>query len=251
MVKLSGVLITRNEEQNLAPALESLGFCDELLVVDSGSTDRTVEIARGMGARVEVKTPWPGFVAQRTAATSAAGNDWILALDADERVSPALRDEIQALQQGGFAHAAYRIPRVTRYLGRWIRCTDWYPDSQLRLFDRTKGDWQGGLVHESFRTRGSVGSLSGEIEHHPYRDVFHHVEKMNVYTSLWAEHAYAEGRRVGPLSGLPSSAWALFRNLVLKRGLWLGGVGITVSGLNSYYTFLKFAKLRDRARSGP
>jgi glycosyltransferase involved in cell wall biosynthesis len=245
---LSAVLITKDEERNLPAALESLRFCDEVLVIDGGSSDRTQEIAANAGARVIVNAPWPGFVAQRNAAVDAARNDWVLAVDADERVTPALRDEIQAARAAGFAQAGYRIPRVTRYLGRWIRGTDWYPDFQLRLFDRREGRWEGRLVHESVRVRGSVGRMRRELEHHPYADIAAHMRKIDMYTTLWAQQAYEEGRRTGALEMWASCCWAFLRNYLLKRGLLLGEAGLTVSTLNAFYTYSKLAKLKERSR---
>src|SRR5207253_5539192 len=144
------------------------------------------EIAEQAGARVFVRSPWPGFVAQRTFATAQARHDWVLALDADERVTPALRGEIERMRAGGFAHAGYRIPRVAFYLGRWIRGTDWWPDPQLRLFDRRRGRWEGGLIHESVRVQGSVGRLRGEMEHYTYDDISDHLATIDRYTTLWA-----------------------------------------------------------------
>src|SRR5439155_1047044 len=126
-------------------------FCEEIVVVDCGSRDGTRRIAEAAGARVIVHEPWPGFVAQRNFAAQSARHDWLLAVDADERVSPGLRQEIQGRRAAGFTHAGYRIPRVARYLGRWIRGTDWYPDPQLRLWDRRRGRWEGALIHESVR----------------------------------------------------------------------------------------------------
>jgi glycosyltransferase involved in cell wall biosynthesis len=246
---LSAVLITHNEERNLAAALESVRFCDEIVVVDSGSTDRTREIAETAGARVVRSEPWPGFVAQRNLAADAARHDWILAVDADERVTAELRDEIQALRAAGFDRAGYRIPRVALYLGRWIRATDWYPDAQLRLFDRTRGRWQGGLVHESVRVDGGVGRLRSELQHHPYDDIGHHMRKIDSYTTLWAREAFAAGRRTGTLETLGAPGWAFLRNYVLKRGFLLGEAGLTVSLLNTHYTHAKLAKLRELMRA--
>jgi len=246
---LSAVLITLNEERRLGDALASVAFCDEILVLDAGSTDRTVELARAAGARVLVQTPWPGFVAQRNHAIDQARHDWILALDADERVTPALRTEIEALAGRGFDALGYRIPRVAFYLGRWIRRTDWYPDPQLRLFDRRRGRWQGGLVHESVQVDGRVGRLRGELEHYPYADVAEHVRTIDRYTSLWAEHAASQGRRARLVALMGAPLWAFVRNYILRGGVLLGGVGWTVSALGSYYTFLKLAKLRELARA--
>jgi glycosyltransferase involved in cell wall biosynthesis len=251
MTPLSAVLIVRDEERHLPGALESVAFCDEVLVVDGGSQDRTRAIAEGAGARVLVNVPWPGFMAQRQFATEAASHDWVLALDADERVSPALRTEIEGLRRAGLAGAGYRIPRVASYLGQWIRGTDWYPDPQLRLFDRRLGSWGGGLVHESFRARGPVGRLRGELEHHPYADVSDHLRKIDSYTSLWAEQAAREGRTAGLVQLLGAPAWAFLRNYLLRGGFRIGVAGAVVSGMNAAYTLLKLAKLREAARAGP
>ncbi len=249
MTPLSAVLIAHNEERNLPAALESVSFCDEIVVMDSGSTDRTREVAQAAGARVLRNEPWPGFVAQRNLAKDAARHDWILAVDADERVTPELRAEIEAVRASGFDRAGYRIPRLAFYLGRWIRGTDWYPDAQLRLFDRTRGRWQGGLIHESVRVEGPVGRLRSELQHYPYDDIAHHLRKIDSYTTLWAREAWQAGRRAGSAEVLGAPAWAFLRNYVLKGGFRLGEVGLTVSLLNTHYTHAKLAKLRELMRS--
>ena len=245
---VSAVLITLDEEDRLLPALRSVAFCDDVVVVDAGSSDRTREIAEAEGARVIVRTPWPGFTEQRNVATAAARHDWVLAVDADERVTTALRAEIETLRTRGLAHAAYRIPRVSFYLGQWIRATDWYPDPQVRLFDRRRARWEGGLVHESVRVDGSVGALRGELEHFSYRDVADHMATIDRYTSLWSRQAFAEGRRAGPFDAGVASTWAFVRNYLLRRGALLGEVGLTVSTLNAYYTYAKLVKLRELQR---
>jgi hypothetical protein len=249
MVPLSAVLIAQNEERNVADALASVGFCDEIVLVDSGSTDRTREIAEAKGARVLLNAPWPGFVAQRDFAVRAASHDWVLAVDADERVSAGLREEVERLRARGFDHAGYRIPRVVFYLGRWIRGTDWYPDWQLRLFDRRRGTWVGDLVHESVVVRGPVGRLRGALEHHPYPTVSDHLRKIDSYTTLWARQAHSAGRRSSMLDMSAGAPWAFFRNYVLKRGFRLGAAGFIVSALNTHYTFVKLAKLRELERT--
>jgi glycosyltransferase involved in cell wall biosynthesis len=248
VVPVSAVLIAQNEEEHVGEAVASVSFCDEIVLVDSGSTDRTREIAAEAGARVVLNAPWPGFVAQRDFAVRAARHDWVLALDADERVGPALRDEIQALRGRGLEHAGYRIPRVAFYLGRWIRGTDWYPDWQVRLFDRTRAAWQGDLVHESVGVRGPVGRLHGDMAHFPYADISDHLRKIDSYTSLWARQAHAAGRRSNVVDMMAGATWAFFRNYVLKRGALLGSAGLVVSVLNTHYTFAKLAKLRELGR---
>ncbi len=249
MVPLSAVLIAQNEARVIAEALASVAFCDEVVVVDSGSSDATRQIANAAGARVLTNAPWPGFVAQRDFAVRAATYDWVLALDADERVGPVLADEIRALRDEGFAAAGYRVARVAFYLGRWIRGTDWYPDWQVRLFDRTRAAWQGDLVHESVAVRGPIGRLRGELEHHPYADIADHLRKIDSYTTLWAQQAHAAGRRSDVIDTAAGAAWAFFRNYVLRRGWLLGGAGFTISVLNTHYTFSKLAKLCELDRS--
>jgi len=246
---VSAVIITRNEERNLPDALDSVAFSDEIVVMDAGSTDHTCDVAHAAGARVIVNTPWPGFVAQRNMAVQAARHDWILALDADERVTPRLREELEALRETGFAAAGYRMPRVTFYLGRWIRATDWYPDRKLRLFDRRRARWEGGRVHESVATPGPLADLRGELEHYPYADVSQHLRRIDRYTSLWAEQALEDGRRAGLADLLLAAPGAFLRNYLLKGGFRLGRVGLIVSALNAHYAFTKWIKLHEAARS--
>lgn len=249
MALLSAVIITRDEERHLGAALESLAFADEVLVVDSGSTDATCRIAGEKGARVRVLTPWPGFVEQRNRAVAAAAHDWILALDADERVTPILREEIRALMAAGPGAAGYRVRRVARYLGRWIRGGDWYPDWQLRLFDRRYGEWTGGRVHESVRVRGRVQRLAGELEHHPYRDIGHHLQTIDRYTGLWAQDAFERGRPARALELGLAPAWSFLRSYLLRAGFRLGWAGFVVAAMGSYYTFLKLARLSELRRT--
>jgi len=153
-VPVTATVITFNEAANIQAALESLSWADEIVVVDSESTDNTTAIARRFTERVYVR-PWPGYIAQKNFAAEQAAHDWIFSLDADERVSPALAAEIAAVVKSGAA-AGYRVPRVTFHLGRWIRSTDWYPDYQLRLYDRRRGRWSGRYVHESVQSVGPV-----------------------------------------------------------------------------------------------
>jgi glycosyltransferase involved in cell wall biosynthesis len=247
----SAVLITKDEERRLPDALASVSFCDEVLVVDAGSSDRTREVAAAAGARVIVNQPWPGFLAQRNFATAAARHDWILALDADERLSPPLREELAALRSSGPTHAGYLMPRVARYLGREIRATDWYPDWQLRLFDRRRGRWVGTHVHESFRVDGPVKRLSGEIEHRSFASVSDHLRRIDAYTTLWAEQSFAAGRRAGAAELLLAPGWAFARNLLLRGGFRLGTTGLLISSLNAYYVFAKLAKLYERQQQPP
>ena len=246
-MKLTVTVITRNEAANIEAAIASAEWADEIVVVDSESTDDTAARARRLGARVDVR-PWPGYGAQKNYAASIASHDWILSLDADERVTPELAAEIRALVASEPARRGYRVRRVTRYLGRWIRSTDWYPDYQLRLYDRRAGTWTSRRVHESVALDGEPGALRHELQHYPYRDISHHLATIDRYTTLAAEQWIEEGRRVS-LGGLAlHPPFAFFRNYVLRGGIRDGRAGLIVSALNSYYVFLKLAKTWERQR---
>jgi glycosyltransferase involved in cell wall biosynthesis len=249
--KLTVTVITRDEAANIAACLASVAWADELLVVDSGSTDETVAIARRHSARVEAR-PWPGYSAQRNDAASLASHDWILSVDADERIPPELAAEIQALLASEPARRGYRMPRVTWYLGRWIRGTDWYPDYQLRLYDRRAGRWTERRVHESLALDGDAGLLRHELQHFPYRDISHHLATIDRYTTLAAEQSAGEGPGVSLARIIVHPPFAFLRNYVLRRGFTQGAAGLLVSVLNSYYVFLKMAKAWElNSRRGP
>jgi glycosyltransferase involved in cell wall biosynthesis len=241
-VQLTVTVITRNEASNIAAALESVAWADEIVVVDSNSTDGTADIARRLATRVEIRD-WPGYGAQKNHAAALASHDWILSIDADERVTPELAAEIRALLNAGPSSPGYRIPRVAFYLGRWIRSTDWYPDLQLRLYDRRAGRWDDRRVHESVVTNAAPGVLRAEIQHFPYRDISHHLQTIDRYTTLAAEDWRAAGRRAGAAQAFFHPRFAFLRNYVLKGGFRDGSAGLMVSILNSYYVFLKLAKL--------
>ena len=249
MPKLSVTVITRNESADIEAALASVSWADERIVVDSHSTDDTVALARRHADRVEIRD-WPGYVAQKNYAASIASHDWILSLDADERVTSELAAEIRALLANTPPHSAYRVPRVTWHLGRWVRTTDWYPDFQLRLYDRRSAEFAGRLVHESVAARGSVGLLKGELQHFAYRDIADHLETIDRYTTYAARQMHEDGRRAG-FAQLALHPWfAFLRNYVARGGMRDGAAGLIISMLNSYYVFLKFAKLWELQRRG-
>jgi glycosyltransferase involved in cell wall biosynthesis len=235
-------IITLNESANIAAALESVAWADEIVVVDAQSGDDTVAIARRFTDRVIVRE-WPGYIDQKNYAASLATHDWILSLDADERATPALAGEIRALLAADAACAGYRVPRVSHYLGRWIRSTDWYPDCQLRLYDRRRARWAGRYVHESVQADGAVGRLHANLQHYPYRDVSHHLRTIDRYSSLAARQMHEDGRRTGPLRMIAHADAAFLRNYVLRGGFRDGTAGLIVSLLNTYYVMLKFVKL--------
>lgn len=249
MAPVSVTLITFNEAAHIAAAIESVSWADEIVVVDSGSTDDTVAIARRFTDRVLVRE-WPGYVAQKNFAASMARNDWVLSLDADERVSPPLRHEIARVLATDPEVTGFRMPRVTWYLGRWIRSTDWYPDYQLRLYDRRVARWQGRHVHESVRADGAVATLRQELFHYAYRDVADHLDTINRYTTLAARQMAEEGRRTRLRDLAVHPPAAFLRNYMVRGGCREGATGLIVSALNSYYVFLKFAKLWELQRRG-
>jgi glycosyltransferase involved in cell wall biosynthesis len=244
---LTATIITLNESANIAAALESVSFADEIIVVDAHSTDDTVEIARRYTTRVIVRD-WPGYIPQKNFAAAESSHDWILSVDADERVTPELAREITALLAGTPPCSGYRVPRLSQYLGRWIRSTDWYPDYQLRLYDRRQAQWEGRYVHESVKARGQIGQLTSDLLHLTYRDVSHHLQTIDRYTSLAARQMHEDGRRAGVRHFLLNPPTAFLRNYVLRGGFRDGRVGLIVSLLNSYYVLLKFVKLWELQR---
>ncbi len=242
--RVSAVLIAQNEEGRIEAALRSVAFCDEVLVVDGGSTDATRDLVTAMQVRL-IERPFDGFVAQKNFAIAQARHDVVLSLDADEEVSHLLRREIQDVCAGEtLPQSGYRIPRITHYLGREIRGTDWYPDWQLRLFDRRAGRFKGDLVHESVKVDGEVGRLKGEIIHRPYRDEADHLRRIDRYTTLWAETAHRDRRRAWPGFGEAAAFFAFVRNYLFKGGIFLGSAGLTVSRMNALYVRQKFVKLK-------
>jgi glycosyltransferase involved in cell wall biosynthesis len=242
--KLSVTIITLNEAEHIAAAIDSASFADEIIVVDSGSTDATVAIARRKGVTV-IEREWPGWITQKNFAGDTARNDWIFSLDADERITPALAQEIQQLLRSDPPRRGYRMPRVTYHLGRWVRTTDFYPDYQTRLYDRRAARWQGGYVHESVSVDGGPGQLRNEIEHYSFRDLRDQLDRINKYTTLSAKQMYEAGRRAGVIDLIVHPPAAFLRNYVLRRGVMDGAAGFTISAMNAYSVFLKFAKLRE------
>jgi glycosyltransferase involved in cell wall biosynthesis len=239
---VSVTIITLNEADHIAAAVDSASWADEILVVDSGSTDGTADLARARGATVATRA-WTGYVDQKNHAAALARHDWIFSLDADERIPPALAGEIRTLLAREPTQRAYRVPRVTFHLGRWLRTTDFYPDFQTRLYDRRAARWRGKYVHESVVSDGPVGRLKNELQHYSYVDLRDHLERINRYSTLAARQMHEAGRRAGPLHLIVHPPAAFLRNYVLRRGFMDGMAGLTVSAVNAYSVFLKFAKL--------
>jgi glycosyltransferase involved in cell wall biosynthesis len=239
MSKLSVTLITYNEEKKIANALESVKWADEIIVIDSFSTDHTVEICYRYTDKV-YQIPWQGYVVQKNLALDKASHEWVLNLDADEQVSPELAEEIkEILHTEGFD--GYYIPRRVFYLGAWIRHAGWYPDYKLRLFKKSLARWEGEGVHEKIILRGKVGYLKGDLYHFSYDNLSHHLQKINRFTTIAAEHS---GRR--PPQGYTIVLRALFeffKKFFLKRAFLEGTRGLIISGLSAFKVFIKYAKM--------
>ena len=247
MTKLTVTVISHNEGPHIVEALQSVSWADEIILVDSHSTDDTVERARPHVTRIEVRD-WGGYGTQKNHAAALASHDWILSLDADERVTPELAAEIQSLLRTHLPASGYKISRVSNYLGQWIRSTDWYPDYHVRLYDRRAAQWSEHTVHESIECPGRVEKLRGELLHYPYRNVSEHLAKIDRYTTLVAEQWSAEGRRSSPWQAVVYPRLAFLRNYILRGGFRDGEAGLLVSKLNSYYVFLKYVKLFEMQR---
>lgn len=243
-MKISATIITFNEERNIARAIESLRCCDEIVVVDSGSIDRTTEIAAKLGARVE-ESPWRGFAGQKNLAAEQCEHDWILSLDADEALSESLEGEIWQLKKNGPVCDAYTMPRMAQYLGRWILHSGWYPDRKVRLYDRRKARWVGNYVHESVQVDGRVGSLESNILHFTCNSLSEHLKTMDRYTTLAAEQIVAQRRVVGWRHLMLDPAWTFTRTYFVQRGYLDGPEGLAIAWMAALYNFLKYAKARN------
>lgn len=242
---LSAVLITRNAAAVLAPCLESLAFADEIVVVDSGSSDGTAEIARRFGARL-VQKEWLGFGRQKQYAVDQARHDWVLCLDADETVSPQLAASIQAALAAPVS-PVYRMPRRNRFLGRWLSHGEGYPDWSPRLFNRMNARWSDDLVHEKVLYAVTPGTLQGDLLHDSSDDLTAYLERQNRYTTLAARQAYELGRSAGFFHILMSPVVRFFKFYVFRLGFLDGMPGllhISIGCMNSYLKYAKLIELR-------
>lgn len=249
-MKITARINTFNEAANIAAALESVAWADEILVVDSFSTDRTVEIARQYTERV-VSYEFKGYGDKHNFADSLCRTEWVLALDADERVTPELRDSILRLRAAGADCDGYRIARRTWYLNRWIRHSGWYPDYQTRLYRRDATRWEGEPPHEAPKVRGRIGVLHGDLLHFTRRDLREHIAVMNTYTDMAAEGRFAASRRPSWTRLWLSPAWAFFRSYGLRQGFRDGLAGAIIAYLAAFYVHVKEAKLFEHYRALP
>lgn len=241
-MSLSVIIITKNESAHIAECLDSVAFADEIVVVDSGSTDDTCDIAREKGARVAVTQDWPGFGPQKNRALDLATGDWVLSIDADERVTPELAQAIQReLSQPGAD--GYLIARLSSFCGRWIHHSGWWPDRVLRLFRREAGRFTDVAVHESVKCTGRVAILDGHFLHYPYPDLETLMSKINRYSSDAALMMHAKGRTAGVASAVGHGFWTFVRIYVLRKGFLDGREGFVLAAAGAAGSFFRYSKL--------
>lgn len=248
MHSLSVILITKNEAANIRDCLQSVEWADEIIVVDSGSSDDTVAIARSMGAQV-YEHDWPGFGPQKNRALEYATSDWVFSIDADERVTPELRAELEQTMRDGKADG-YSCPRLSQFCGTFVRHSGWYPDYVLRLFKRGKGRFSDSLVHESVQLTGTAARLKNPLLHYSYlttRDVERKVEH---YSTAAAQQMHQAGKRSYLVGAALSAGWAFVRTFIIRKGMLDGLVGWQIACMNTRTTWLKYRKLAALNLSG-
>ncbi|HBG46959.1 MAG TPA: glycosyltransferase family 2 protein [Deltaproteobacteria bacterium] len=240
MPRLTVTIIALNEEANIRGCLESVKWADEIIVSDSGSDDRTVDICREYGARV-FNDEWLGFGRQKNLAGDRASGDWILNIDADERVTPGLKEEILEAMAGGAK--GYYVPRKNYFGDRWIRHCGWWPDYNLRLYRKGSGRFTDRYVHERVEVKGPTAKLKSPLEHRTYKDVSDYLGRMERYSTLAAEEMLNQGRNAGITDILLRPSFTFFKMYVLRRGFLDGTAGVILSILYASYTLAKYAKL--------
>ena len=240
-MSLSVILITRNEAANIRACLESVAWADEIIVVDSGSTDETAAIARSMGARV-YEHDWPGFGPQKNRALGYAGKEWVFSIDADERVTPELRAELEQVMRDDKAEGYY-CPRLSQFCGKFIHHSGWYPDYVLRLFKRDAGRFSDSLVHESVKLNGASAKLKSPLLHYSYLTMNDVERKVEHYSSAAAQQMFQAGRRSNLAGAALSAGWAFVRTYFIRLGVLDGVAGWQIACMNTRTTWLKYRKL--------
>jgi len=240
---VSIIIITHNEERNIADCLDSVKWAGEVVVVDSHSTDHTRELSLERGANVYVES-WKGYAAQKNSALDKAEKTWVLSLDADERVTPELVDEMREALNRNNGTDGYSIPRKNHFAGHWIRYGGWFPDRTMRFFRRSRGRFEERAVHEKLVIQGKTAGLQNPILHYTYRDVSDFLRRSDRYSTLSAQE-YAKKRTTGPLRMLGHAMYTFLDMYVIKLGFLDGYYGFLLACLYSHYTFSKYAKLKE------
>lgn len=242
MILLSAVIIAKNEEANIRRCLESVKFADEIIVVDSNSTDRTAAIATEFGAKVFTR-PWQGFGPAKQEGVNQARGLWILSIDADEIVPQELASEIKHKINSSNGCSAYYLNRKTMFLGRWILHCGWYPDHVLRLFQKSAGNFDNAIIHEKVETKGRTGHLNANLLHYSHPDLESYLSKFNRYTTLGAEEAYRQGKRAGWWNLFIRPPVSFLKHYIVNQGFRDGLEGLILSGLSAMAVLVKYAKL--------
>jgi glycosyltransferase involved in cell wall biosynthesis len=250
-MKLSVIVITKNEAANLRDCLASVAFADEIVVLDSGSQDDTLHIANASGARVLQSANWPGFGMQKNRALDAATGDWVLSLDADERVTPELRSEIEQLLATQPVHSAWSMPRRSSYCGQFMRHGGWYPDRVLRLWKRGSARFSDDLVHEKLLTTASTGELGSDLLHYSFANLESVLDKVNRYSTAGALALQQRGKSATLSQALGHGLWAFVRTYVLRRGFLDGRMGLVLAISNAEGTYYRYLKLWLTGQSKP
>ncbi len=249
MAKLSVIIITKNEAENIRACLESVKWADEIIVVDSGSSDDTVNICKELGAQVHTTSDWPGFGIQKNRALSLATGTWVLSLDADERVTAELRSEIEAVLNDPHGYDAFRMPRLSSFCGRYMRHSGWHPDYVTRLFLRGAARFSDDLVHETLIVDGSVGKLRQSMLHETFHDLEELLAKMNQYSTAGARMLSEKSKKASLKKAVGHALWAFFRTYILRAGFLDGREGFMLAvstAESSYYRYAKLMLLNKR-----
>ncbi len=247
MNKLSAVIITYNEERNIKRCLDSLtGVADEIVVVDSFSTDRTEEICKSYNMVKFYKQKWLGYSSQKNYANSLASNELLFSIDADEVVSPELQKSIIRIKETATPENAYEITRLTNYCGKWIKHSGWYPDKKIRIWFKNEGEWQG-VLHEivKFNNPIKIISLKGDLYHYSYHSISQHIQQIDKFTDIGAKYAFNKGKKSSLFKAIYKSTWKFIRDYFIKLGVLDGYYGFVVCRLSAMATFLKYIKLKE------
>jgi glycosyltransferase involved in cell wall biosynthesis len=243
MPAISATIITHNESANITRAIQSLACADEVVVIDSNSTDATQEIAAGLGARV-IAHDFNGFAAQKNFASEQARHDWVLSLDADEELDQSAQIAITEWKASTPAASGYRFARRAQYLGRWILHSGWYPDFKVRLFDKRQGHWQGAFVHESVVLNGNVARMPGDILHYTCNSLDEHLQRIEFYTDLAAKEMFDQNQRVNAFRRALAPPWIFLNTYFMKLGVLDGFQGYLIAKMAARYVRRKYSKLQ-------